>query len=181
MCDLKKSSIFKQPNFSNHVNPKIKIDPSKSDKAIEALGRILLAGMWIVAIANYSGLPEVISIHFNLYGEADGFGNKGFLFLIPIIATLIFIGITLLNKHPHLFNYPVKITKENALRQYKNVTALMRFLNLFVVIIFGLITIEILMAAKHQVQVFGIWLIPSVLILLFPLTLYFIIKSFKLK
>lgn len=181
MCDLKKKCIFKQSNFSNQMNPKIKIEPSKSDRALKSLTLILLVAIWIAVLINYSGLPEIIPIHFNLYGEADGFGNKGFLFLIPILATIIFIGITWLSKHPHIFNYPIKITEENALRQYKNATALMRFLNLFTVIAFGIIVIEILMTAKHQAQILGGWLIPTIFILIFPLTLYFIIKAFKLK
>ena len=46
-----------------------------------------LVAMWAIAIREYSSLPEVIGIHFGLNGEADGFGGKGFVFLMPALST----------------------------------------------------------------------------------------------
>lgn len=43
----------------------------------------LITAMFVLAAEAYSDLPDIIGIHFNINGEADGFGNKGFLFLLP--------------------------------------------------------------------------------------------------
>lgn len=44
------------------------------------------------ALIRYSSLPEIIPIHFNARGEADGFGARGMIFLSPAIS-LLFWGI----------------------------------------------------------------------------------------
>ena len=119
--------------------PKIKLQLNQTDKILEVLGWVSVVGIWALTLTNYSILPEIIPIHFNGAGKADGFGNKTHIFILPIISTLLFIGLTTLNKHPHMFNYPSQITKENAVHQYTNATRMMRVLKLVIVVLFGLI------------------------------------------
>ena len=56
--------------------------------------------------------------------------------MLPIISTLLFIGLTTLNKYPYMFNYPSQITKENSVHQYTNATRMMRVLKLVIVLLF---------------------------------------------
>lgn len=37
----------------------------------------------------YPGLPEIIPTHFNIKGEADGYGSKGTIFLLPSIMGVV--------------------------------------------------------------------------------------------
>jgi hypothetical protein len=88
---------------------------------------------------------------------------------------------TILNKFPHIFNYPTNITQDNALRQYSNATRLLRYLKLIIVFIFGLIVFKVIQNANGEADGLGVWFLPLVLGLTFiPLT-YFGIKSFKAK
>ena len=48
----------------------------------------LLAAMWAISAREYSSLPDIIGIHFGVDGTADGFGGKGFVFLMPAISTV---------------------------------------------------------------------------------------------
>ncbi len=48
----------------------------------------LLAAMWAISAKEYSSLPDIIGIHFGVDGTADGFGGKGFVFLMPAISTV---------------------------------------------------------------------------------------------
>lgn len=57
----------------------------------------LLVAMWAIAIREYSSLPEIIGIHFGLNGEADGFGGKGFVFLMPALSTAVAAFAALMN------------------------------------------------------------------------------------
>lgn len=54
--------------------------------------RLILAGAglsWIIALAALPFLPETIPVHWNIYGEADGFaGRLGGAFCLPVIITL---------------------------------------------------------------------------------------------
>ena len=161
--------------------PKIKLDLSSTDIVLELMGWIAVLAIWGLIISSYSHLPDTIPTHFNGSGKADGFGSKANILALPIISTVIFIGLTILNKFPQVFNYPTNITKENANQQYTNATRLVRYLKLAVVVIFGLIVYKTIQSTHGQSDGLGIWFLPFTLGAIFiPLT-YFAIKSFKIK
>ena len=161
--------------------PKIKLGLTYTDKIIEFIGWVLLIGTWILAILSFSNLPESIPTHFNGAGEADGFGEKSNIFALPIIGTILFIGMTMLNKNPHIFNYPKAITNENALSQYSNATRMIRILKLIIVFVFGLILVMTLQYANGNADGLGTWFLPLTIGLFTIPTLYFLIKSIKIK
>lgn len=158
---------------------KIKLEITTFDKTLEILGWTSILVNWVLIITNYANLPDTIPTHYNGAGQADGFGGKVSILTLPIVATQIFIGLTILNQYPHIFNYPTNITPNNALRQYTNATRMIRYLKLIIVVIFGLITFKTIQNANGSTSGFGIWFLPLVLGLIFiPLT-YYVIKSFK--
>jgi hypothetical protein len=88
--------------------------------------------------------------------------------------------LTLLNKHPHIFNYPVKITEANALQQYTSATKLIRYLKIIIVMIFTFIDLFTYLTATGRSSGLGSWFLPAMLILLFIPTAHFIVKSYKM-
>ena len=161
--------------------PKIKLQLKQTDKILEVVGWVSVFGIWALTLTNYSILPEIIPIHFNGVGKADGFGNKTHIFVLPIISTLLFIGLTTLNKHPHIFNYPSQITKENAVHQYTNATRMMRVLKLVIVLLFGLIVFKTIQNVNGHAGGLGTWFLPLTMGMIFIPMLYFLIKSLKQK
>ena len=161
--------------------PKIKLQLKQTDKILEVVGWVSVFGIWALTLTNYSILPEIIPIHFNGVGKADGFGNKTHIFVLPIISTLLFIGLTTLNKHPHIFNYPSQITKENAVHQYTNATRMMRVLKLVIVLLFGLIVFKTIQNVNGHAGGLGTWFLPLTMGMIFIPILYFLIKSLKQK
>lgn len=129
---------------------------------------------------SYSELPDIIPIHFNGAGLADRFGEKGNILILPLIATAIFTILTILNRFPNLFNYPITITKDNAFRQYLNATRMIRYLKLMIVAVFGFITIQTIRSAKGETEGLGIWFLPVMLTLFFIPLAYFISQSFRI-
>ena len=83
--------------------------------------------MWLLTFYAIviASLPDTIPIHFNLKGTPDGYGKKLNLLITPLVSTVIYIGMTIINRYPHLFNYPVKINEKNAVEQYLLATALL--------------------------------------------------------
>ena len=159
--------------------PRIKLQLNQTDKILEIVGWISVVGIWALPLINYSILPEIIPIHFNGAGKANGFGNKTHIFVLPIISTLLFIGLTILNKHPHIFNYPSQITKENAVHQYTNATRMMRVLKLVIVLLFGLIIFKTIENVNGNADGLGTWFLPFTIGLFISLTIYFLIISMK--
>ena len=161
--------------------PKIIIALTTSDKIFEIVGWFLLFSIWFVTVIHYSNLPEIIPIHYNGQGKVDRFGGKATIFSLPIIATILFIGMTILNKFPQVFNYPTKITEDNAFNQYTNATRLIRYLKLIVVLVLGIITFRTIQIANGEAENLGIWFLPIIIGLIFIPMTYFIFKSLKVK
>jgi uncharacterized membrane protein len=112
--------------------PRINIDLDPVDWMIEIMGLIFILGLIGIPMHYYDMLPETIPIHFNAAGEADGFGSRNSIWSLPIIGVIIYVGMFALNRFPYIFNYPVEITEENAEKQYRNATKLIRMLNLII-------------------------------------------------
>ena len=132
----------------------------KFDSYVEVSALTILVFMWGLTAFTYSRLPAIIPIHYNSAGEADNYGKRETIILLPVIATIIFIGITQLNKHPYLFNYTVKITAENAPRQYSLATRMLRYLKLSIMIIFTVIVLVTYLYAAGLSNGPGAWFLP---------------------
>jgi uncharacterized membrane protein len=161
--------------------PKIKLELTLSDKTFEIIGWLLICVVWALTITNYKSLPDIIPTHYNAAGIADGFGKKWMILTLPLVATVLFTGLTILNKFPHIFNYPNYITTENALIQYTNATKLIRFLKLSIVVIFGLISYQTIRHANGQTEGLGMWFLPVTMGLIFSPIIYFLIQSSRAK
>jgi uncharacterized membrane protein len=160
--------------------PKIKPAPTAGDRNIEVLSALILTATWFLAVYAFSFLPETIPVHFDLKGNPNRFGSKANLVVLPIISTILYTGMTIINRYPHIFNYPVKITEENALRQYTNATKMLRVLKLVVLIVFFTIvffTVRSASGATFQ----GIWILPFMLAVVYVPLGYFIVRAYRKK
>ncbi len=94
--------------------PKIKLGLTIADRTFEFIGWLSILAIWVLTVTNYADLPDTIPTHYDGAGQADGFGGKATILTLPLIATILFVGMTILNKFPHIYNYPINITEENA-------------------------------------------------------------------
>ncbi len=161
--------------------PKVTIPLTATDKMAEAAGWALVVALWALAICNLARLPQTIPTHFNAAGQPDGYGGKYSLLTLPVVATILFAGITLLNRYPHIFNYPTEITAENALRQYTSATRLLRYLKLTVVLIFFAIAQQTISTAIGGASGLGVWFLPVVLVVLLGIVVAGIAKMVRAK
>lgn len=121
--------------------PKIKVPLTKTDQFIENFSFVLLIFIWVFTIVSYVKLPDIVPIHFDASGRPNGFGNKWTLFILPLLASILYAGISYLNKYPWVFNYMVQITEENAESQYSSATRMIRLLKCSMMLIFCLIAL----------------------------------------
>lgn len=161
------------------TRPRIKPELNTADKIVEISGWLVLAITWIFVLTHYSGLPPTIAIHYNAAGIADGYGAKIHALILPAIASVILVSMTLLNKVPHIFNYLVTITEENAHRQYTNATRMVRYLKLVLVLIFDILAFQIIWHSEGKIDGLGTWFTPFVLTLIFVPLIWFIVLSFR--
>ena len=159
------------------VRPKLKIELNSIDILAEIIGWVVLVSIWVIAISNFQNLPDQVPIHFNAYGQVDSYGSKSTIFLLPIIGTILFIGLTILNNFPHIFNFPGKIHLDNAQSQYKNATRLIRFLKLFIVFILLVIVFKTLETTNQKSEGLGIWFLPLFVGVTISLLTIFVVKA----
>jgi len=159
--------------------PVIKIYATLTDKVLEAMAIILLALLWALLVFGYKNLPETIPIHFNGMGDPDGYGDKNTLFLLPVIGTCLYFILTVLNTKPHIFNYPVDITPENAEKQYRISVRMMRAIKVSVLLVFCTIEYGSYRVALGKQEGLGSYFIIFVLAVIFIPMLYFILKAFR--
>jgi Na+/melibiose symporter-like transporter len=134
-----------------------------------------------LTLSFYDKLPDIIPIHFDLLGQPNDHGSKLTIMFLPIIGTLVFIGLTVLNMYPHIFNLPVKINESNAQRQYTNATRMLRILKISITLIFSLVVVMVIEASKEGNAKSNIWLMPIILgIIIIPIT-YFLTKAIKMR
>src|SRR5699024_5881680 len=141
--------------MNNH--PKVPFQVSKWMHIINGISILCIAGSIIYVIFLYPTLPETIPVHFNAKGEADNWGSKMSVFIMPIIGLLLFVGMYFLSKYPHVYNYPFTITEENDPRIYAIASAFMTIINLEMVLIFTFASIDIMG------DFLGVWFVAVVL------------------
>ena len=70
------------------------VDPSILEALrwpLEALCLLALIGTGALAVGNWSNLPEQVPCHFGITGEPDRYGRRHSVFLLPAVALVMFI------------------------------------------------------------------------------------------
>jgi uncharacterized membrane protein len=175
------ASLVKPPD-----QPKILIKPGPIEIVIDLLGVAMVVLLWMYTILQYDQLPGQVVTHLNAKGVADHFGEKTQIFFLPGLTSLLYVGLWMLNRYPHIFNYLVKITPENAARQYLLATRFMRFINISVLVLFSGIQVQFIALSKtisvETVTSPGlIWMVGLHLAVTFFGMLYYVIVSSNAK
>lgn len=147
--------------------PKIEIETTSMQKILNIIGYTIFIASAIVSLMYLPSLPDTVPIHFNLAGEADGWGSKYILLLLPFIGIITLLPMESLEKKPHLHNYPSSMNEHN-MKQYYAIS--MRTMNLVkngTLVLFGLLQIEMVLAALESEFSFGITFIVIIVVLLF--------------
>jgi len=116
---------------------KIKHPLNVLDYIIEFSSLLSVLCTIVLFVIFWNNAPQIVPIHYNIYGVADRFGSKTILIILPIISSMTYIGLTVLNKFPQVFNFPAKVTEENKVILYKIATRMIRWIKLFICLLFA--------------------------------------------
>ncbi|MCF8238392.1 MAG: DUF1648 domain-containing protein [Saprospiraceae bacterium] len=126
-------------------------------------------------------LPETIPIHFNAAGEANGWGKKMTIWLLPLIAVFsVGMLLSVPSFNSKYINYPVAITTENRERQRQ---LMILFIRLLAVMIMGImvyisyVSVQLALERPAPDMVY-IWLFMGGI---FGLMIWYMIRAKKLK
>jgi Protein of unknown function (DUF1648). len=136
----------------------------------------LLIGLLIYLCLSWSSIPEKLAGHYNAAGEINRWGTKGELLITPIIAWIIYIGLTIVENFPQIWNTGVQVTENNKVRIYRIIKNLLGTEKVIVVSVFTFITIN-----QSLSKPLPIWFLPVFLVLMFGSLILFIFKLVKAK
>ncbi|MFN8256571.1 MAG: DUF1648 domain-containing protein [Bacteroidales bacterium] len=162
-------------------NPRIDPEFMRADGFLEISGVIGLIALLTFPLYYLPQLPEQIPGHYNSLGIPDSFSSRNTIWALPITGLVMYVGLTFLNRFPHIFNYPVKVTEENAPQLYSLSTRMIRILKNLLVIIFLYINYQTIKVALNQSSGLGEVFLPAVLIVILGYLSIMIFKMAKLK
>ena len=113
---------------------------TRYDRTIEALSLLALASTFIPLFFYPELGPETrIPVHFNQAGEADGWAGRTFLWQLPLVAAVFYIGLIWLERYYKRFCYPFRVdpSAPAARPVYRSGVRMMRHLKLFLLLIFS--------------------------------------------
>ncbi|WP_394523553.1 DUF1648 domain-containing protein [Staphylococcus xylosus] len=88
------------------------------NKILNIASFIMLILLTLYTWINYSDLPKMVPIHYDLYNHPDGWGDKNSLFLIPFIGLMIwFLMYSLYKYYPKLINLDIKLKGEQSTKK----------------------------------------------------------------
>lgn len=121
-------------------------------KYLEAISLTALALLlWITWVALYGphALTGPIPTHFDLAGHPNAYGPPQMLLVLPAVALILYLLITVVSRNPAVFNYPVRVTPKNRLRLQELALNMIAFLKAETVILFALIQYQTIDSARN--------------------------------
>lgn len=144
--------------------PVLKLPKTKYEKILDIIGGGIFIVSIIFIISQWNTLPEEIPAHFNGAGEVDRWGSKIELFILPGIGIFLWIFLGLLEKVPYMHNYPARLNESNVEAFYLNSRKILNEIKNLCLILFAVISFEIVLVVLGKVDGLGWWFLPVVLI-----------------
>ena len=160
--------------------PRLHLKITPFELMFNGMTLILFIGSIIYLLFVWGTLPSEVPAHYNATGEVDRWGSKWEMIILPIIAAILWIGMTILEKYPHVFNY-MNLKKDNIRGQYLNARRMLNVLKNTITLIFAYMNWKDVQIALGHDDALGVWFTPVFFLLLFVPMGYYIIKSFQIK
>ncbi len=159
--------------------PKIKIALDLFDKLVEGIGILALLFLIGIPVVYYGDLPAAIPGHYGFGGTPDEYIDPATIWVLPVLGLVLYIGMGVLSRYPHILNYPIEITAENAERVYQLAVKMIRVINTEIVCMFSYITYSTIQTALGRQSGLGNYFIVIFVVLIFGTIIYFMTSMIR--
>ena len=148
---------------------------------LPSLGISLLLAMYFIPLYFFEDMPDKIPKHFNKHGAVNVWTPKGFIYLIPMIATALYLFIELLGKFiPYALKKMDYIEEE--INNFLSLAVLMlRTFNLLFMVVFFYVTLTTVMISLGKWEGLSPNLTSAIFTGFFALIVTFVFRFSKLK
>ena len=161
------------------ARPDIKIKLGTIDIFTEILGICAILILVGLPLYYYGELPDRIPSHYGPDGKPDDYSGKGILWLLPVIGVILFLGMQILNRYPRSFNYPKKITEDNARHMYGMATKMIRMMNTVIACAFAYIMYATIQTALGNQEGLNSYFTLTFLVVILGMSGYFLYRSVR--
>lgn len=130
--------------LSDKIEKENKGTVTLTDRIWEMAALVLAIFLIALSFVLYTYLPEQVPIHFNGLGEADGWGNKKMIFILPVIGIAAMAICSAAAYYPKMINLPVRLNPECLPQQLTLMGRMTRILSVLCGLLF---TVLLLMTA----------------------------------
>ena len=138
----------------------------------DAICFAMIVATFVIVIVRWQVLPEEIPTHFDFNGNVNGYGGKGTLLVMPIVALVMFAVMSIVEFFPQSWNTGVKITALNAAAVYKYIRMMIVSLKLLTVLL--MCSIAVLLCYAISIPV---WLTVIYIVLMTAAIIFFLVKA----
>lgn len=153
---------------------KMKIRRTIPDRILEAISLLVIIGTTLYLIAGWDSFPERIPAHYNAAGEIDRWGGKGELIFLPVMMWILYIGITVLQQFPQIWNTGVQVTQENRERVYRTLMYMVETLKLLVAAVFSFLSVYSMTGENLPA-----WFLPAFICAVFADLIFWLVRLFQ--
>ncbi|MCL4709172.1 DUF1648 domain-containing protein [bacterium] len=171
-----RSSVY-PARLKTDERPKLDLPPSRFEQILEFFSGLGVLAFGLMMLQFWFSLPEKIPTHFGATGEPDGWGSKYMLLALFLLAVVLYIGLTILRRYPHKYNYLWPITAQNAAAHYRLARQLVGFLKCTMVWMFAYIAWQTIQTALGNATGLSLAFLPFVLVLDFGTIIFYLIKA----
>lgn len=162
----------------NRSYPVPHLPRTQFEKLLEALTALGIITVLAMTVWGWLILPAIFPTHYGISGAPSAYGGKETLLIAPIISICLSVLLTFLSRYPRLYNYPWRITAENAPRQYSLARLFLHWFALEIVWMFcGLQWIVIQEAQGPLTDPIALIIPASALTLILTIILYICIAA----
>lgn len=159
--------------------PVIKLPRTALDNCLETVSVLGLFAMVYLLARYWPVLPAIVPTHFGPAGQPDGWGKKISLFVNLSIGLFLYLGLTILYRFPHIYNYLYTINEANAQVQYRLARSLISGLKAGVILIFTYGEWAAIRTALGQTTGLGPWFLFIVMVFSLGPILFYLYKSYQ--
>lgn len=125
--------------MEKHERPKLALPKTRFEIIFDCLTLCVLLVTLGYLVTIWKMLPAEVPAHYNIVGEVDRWGSKWEILVTPMIAILMWLGMTVLEKYPHVYNY-LNLRKDNVAVQYLNARLLLHVIKNMFALLFAYVT-----------------------------------------
>ena len=161
--------------------PVLDIPLTLTDRVVAVIGIIGIVLLVALPVFAWSGPPDKVPIHFGVSGDPTSWADRWMIWFLPALGLILTISMSLLARYPHVYNYPVTVTDENAPQLYRLSRSMVIWLAAEIAVCFAFIEWTMLRTPTGNAEGLVSIFVPLYLVLVFGTIGYFMYATFRVR